>query len=79
MYVIFYFAGATNADLMFGLTCGATALTMFLLGVFKAKVTSQSLFKSGAMMTLNGSIAAAAAYLVGYMFEKGFDIKMSAC
>ena len=79
MYVIFYFAGATDKDLMFGLTCGATAMTMFLLGVFKAKVTSQPIFKSGCMMTLNGSIAAASAYLVGYMFEQGFDIKMDQC
>lgn len=78
-YVVFFFIGDMARTTMFVLTCVATALTMFLLGVFKAKVTSQNMIKSGCMMTLNGSLAASAAFLVGYIFEQGFDIQMNAC
>lgn len=78
-YVIFKLAGAKNKAMMFGLTCAATALTMFLLGVFKAKVTHLNACKSGAMMLLNGSIAAAAAFFVGMLFEEALGINMSQC
>lgn len=78
-YVIFYAAGVTDDAAMFIVCCVATATTMFLLGVFKAKVTSQPMLKSGFFMTLNGSIAASAAYLVGFMFEQGFKVKMNKC
>jgi VIT1/CCC1 family predicted Fe2+/Mn2+ transporter len=80
MYVIFKLAdpsGSLSGNMMFGLTCLVTALTMFLLGVFKAKVTKQQWWKSGLFMLVNGSIAAAAAYLVGYLFEEVFQIEMS--
>lgn len=75
-YVIFYAAGVENASTMFTICCVATAMTMFLLGVFKAKVTSQPVLKSGLLMTLNGSLAAAAAYGVGYLFEDVLDVEM---
>lgn len=82
MYVIFKLAdpaGTLSADLMFGLTCVATAVTMFLLGVFKAGITKQNRFKSGGFMLMNGSIAAASAYFVGWLFEEALGVQMTDC
>ena len=50
---------------MFGVAILATALTLFALGVVKAKLTKQPMLKSGLWMLANGGLAAAAAYLVG--------------
>jgi hypothetical protein len=42
---------------------------MFLLGVTQAAITRQNKLKTGLLMTLNGSLAAASAYLVGWGLE----------
>eukprot|EP00501_MAST-03F_sp_TOSAG23-6_P000415 GSMAST32.ASY1.ANO1.427.1 assembled CDS len=47
----------------------ATITTLFLLGMFKSKFTSQNMFTSGALMSLNGSLAASAAYGLGVLCE----------
>ncbi len=69
VYVIIYAAGYQNKNGAFGIACAATAVTMFLLGAFQARITRQSVFKSGVTMMLNGSLAAAAAWLVGWGLE----------
>ncbi len=69
VYVIIYGAGYTNQTGTFGIACAFTAITMFLLGAVQAKITRQNIFKSGMTMMLNGSAAAAAAFLIGWGLE----------
>lgn len=54
---------------MFGIACAFTALTLFMLGVTQAQITKQGRVKTGLLMTLNGGLAAAAAYLIGWGLE----------
>lgn len=82
MYIIFKVADTQKtlqSNTMFGLTCAATVGTMFSLGVFKAKVTKQNMCRSGFFMALNGTIAASAAFLVGWIFEVALGIDTSGC
>jgi len=45
---------------------GLTALTLFIMGVVKARLTGQPQFlRSGIMMVVNGTIAGGVAYLIG--------------
>ncbi|MFT4303396.1 MAG: VIT1/CCC1 transporter family protein [Candidatus Woesearchaeota archaeon] len=46
-----------------------TGLTLFLLGSLKAKITQRNWFKSGSEMLIVGSIAAMAAYFIGYTLQ----------
>jgi VIT1/CCC1 family predicted Fe2+/Mn2+ transporter len=69
-YAIMYGAGYDNKGGQFGLACLFTALTMFTLGAVQARITRQPIFKTGLSMMLNGSLAAAAAYLVGWGLEQ---------
>jgi DNA damage-binding protein 1 len=50
----------------FGIACGFTAATMFLLGATQAKLTRQPIVMTGLSMMMNGCVAAAAAYLIGW-------------
>ncbi len=50
----------------FGSACALTALTLFVLGALKVRVTERRWWLSGAEMLLVGGIAAAAAYGIGY-------------
>jgi hypothetical protein len=68
-YVVTFYAGYKYRDGVFGIACAFTALTMFLLGVAQAAITKQDRLKTGVLMTLNGSIAAGCAYLVGWGLE----------
>ena len=68
-YVITFYAGYKYRAGVFGIACAFTALTMFLLGVAQATITKQNRIKTGLLMTLNGSIAAGSAYLVGWGLE----------
>jgi vacuolar iron transporter family protein len=64
-YVLAGVTGA-SADANFIAACVLTALMMLALGAAKAKFTNQSTTRSAALMLLNGSIAATAAYLVSW-------------
>ena len=68
-YLFTYLGGYRNAQGIFGITCATTILTMFLLGVTQAHITRQNRLRAGLFMTLNGSVAAASAYLVGWGLE----------
>lgn len=63
-----------SGDMTFLIACLATSLTLFLLGVAKARITKQNSWESGALMLLNGGLAAAAAYLVGYAMGEALNI-----
>ena len=69
-YVITFYAGYKSKGGVFGIACAFTALTMFLLGVTQATITKQNRLQTGLLMTLNGSLAAASAYLVGWGLEQ---------
>jgi DNA damage-binding protein 1 len=78
LYVIFYVAGYDEPDtdgVRFAVACVVTALTLFALGYVKAFITKMgSALRSGSLMMLNGSLAAASAYLVGWGLEAALDV-----
>jgi DNA damage-binding protein 1 len=76
-YVAFVGAGYDEADVMFAVACVATVITMFSLGAFKAKITKQPMMKAGLLMTLNGSLAAGSAYLLGWALEEAMGVSSS--
>lgn len=63
----------TEADALFGIACGLTAVALFVLGAAKSKFSIQSWWKSGFWVFSNGAIAAAAAYIIGFALEKLVD------
>ena len=65
-YVFGRAIGGADTNAMFGSACGLTALTMAALGAAKAKFTNQNMTNSAGMMLVNGSLAAASAYLVSW-------------
>jgi len=55
---------------LFGISCGATSFTLFVLGVVKSQFTRQSWYKAGLEILGVGSVAAAVSYGVGYGVAK---------
>jgi len=55
---------------MFATSCGATAVTLFVVGSLRTLVTRARWFVSGLEMLLVGSVAAAVAYLVGHLLRR---------
>lgn len=78
-YVGFHASGYTDRSVMFAVACISTGISIFLLGFFKAFFTHQNKILSGLGMFFNGTIAASAAYLIGFAFEHGLDINMGGC
>jgi VIT1/CCC1 family predicted Fe2+/Mn2+ transporter len=68
-YLFTFLAKYRDERGVFGITCLTTMLTMFALGVTQASITRQNRLKAGLLMTLNGSVAAASAFLVGWGLE----------
>lgn len=66
VYLITWGASYDSEQGVFGIACGFTALTMFLLGATQARITRQPVLKTGSLLMLNGCLAAAAAYLIGW-------------
>lgn len=69
VYLILWGSHYTDYQGIFGIACGFTAVTMFLLGSTQARITHQPVLKTGTTMMLNGCLAAAAAYLIGWGLE----------
>merc|ERR1712146_501938 len=59
-----------NDNALFGIACGLTAVALFVLGAIKSRYSTQTWYYSGLMVLVNGSIAAGAAFLIGYLLEK---------
>jgi VIT1/CCC1 family predicted Fe2+/Mn2+ transporter len=55
---------------VFLLSCLATAITLFVVGSLRTRVTGARWFVSGLEMLLIGSMAAAAAYGVGHLLQQ---------
>lgn len=70
VYLILWKSEYDNPQGTFGIASAFTAVTMFLLGSTQAKITHQNMWKSGFTMMLNGCLAAAAAYLVGWGLDE---------
>ncbi|EGD79411.1 vacuolar iron family transporter [Salpingoeca rosetta] len=66
------FGGHKNS-VLFGIACALTALALFTLGAVKSRYIGQRWYVSGLTMLANGSVAATAAFLVGY----GLDFVVS--
>lgn len=77
VYVIYYGVGYDNLGGQFGIACAITAITMFLLGFIKGRISKSSPYLNGFLMMLNGSIAAASAYLIGWGLEVGLGLDES--
>jgi VIT1/CCC1 family predicted Fe2+/Mn2+ transporter len=57
-----------ESDFLFGIACGLTAIALFALGAIKSKFSTQKWYTSGLWVLLNGGLAAAAAFLVGFLY-----------
>jgi len=65
--------GQSDTGRVLGIAYGLTVVTLFIMGVTKAKLTgSPKYLKSGFMMIANGSIAGGVAYLVGEVLTAAF-------
>ncbi|CAH0482762.1 unnamed protein product [Peronospora belbahrii] len=51
------------------LSCFLTVVTLFLLGAVKGKFVGQKMWKAGGSMAINGTIAAACGWVIGYLLQ----------
>jgi len=65
-YVLFM-PVTNNEGTLFGISCGLTALMLFILGCFKSRFTTKAWWHSGFEVLLLGSITAACAYLIAWL------------
>lgn len=64
---------SSNIGRVLGIAYGLTVLTLFVMGVTKAKLTGNPRFlRSGTMMVVNGTIAGGVAYVIGEMLTQAF-------
>eukprot|EP01056_Protomagalhaensia_sp_Gyna25_P001374 Protomagalhaensia_sp_Gyna_25__1373@NODE_1692_length_1615_cov_101_812817_g1386_i0_p1_GENE_NODE_1692_length_1615_cov_101_812817_g1386_i0NODE_1692_length_1615_cov_101_812817_g1386_i0_p1_ORF_typecomplete_len301_score32_95VIT1/PF01988_19/3e54GlpM/PF06942_12/2_3e03GlpM/PF06942_12/0_2GlpM/PF06942_12/1_2e03Colicin_im/PF03857_13/0_5RseC_MucC/PF04246_12/6_8e03RseC_MucC/PF04246_12/6_7e03RseC_MucC/PF04246_12/0_046Promethin/PF16015_5/2_2e03Promethin/PF16015_5/0_018_NODE_1692_length_1615_cov_101_812817_g1386_ len=73
-FVLFLYATSKlrlteNIELAFAFTCFITLVTLFILGVYKARFSNQNAFISGLIMTINGAVASTAAYGSGAILQ----------
>merc|ERR1719473_748151 len=75
VYAVEPSAASSESDLgrVLGIAYGLTVVTLFVMGVTKAKLTgSPKMIRSGIMMVLNGSIAGGVAYVIGEILTAAF-------
>ena len=58
-----------TVNLSIGLSILIAALTLFIVGAYKARVTVGKPFKSGLQMAVIGTVSALAGYVVGLIFK----------
>jgi len=66
-YVFGY--NSSNKNLLFGVSVAMSAITLFVLGVVKARLASQPILSTAFAMMVNGGVAAAASYFIGWAIE----------
>ncbi len=54
---------------VFALSAITTALSLFVVGALRVKITKTNWIKSGIEMLLIGGIAATVAYIIGYLLK----------
>ena len=70
VYVICWAAGVAEQAAIFGIACAFTFITLFVLGMLQGAITRLNIWRSGAYMAAIGSLATAAAFLVGWGLSK---------
>lgn len=70
VYIISWAAKWDNPGGTFGCACAATVVALYALGAVQGLITRLSTVKAGLFMAINGSLACAAAYLVGWGLMK---------
>lgn len=78
-YIIFYAAGYHNGGGQLGICAATVLVTLFALGALQARIIRQSIIKQGTLMMVNGGIAAAAAYLIGWGLQQALNVKEPEC
>jgi VIT1/CCC1 family predicted Fe2+/Mn2+ transporter len=70
-YIISYATKSSSDgyDPTFLISCLLTALTLFILGIVKGRLSGQPWWKGGLQVLITGGIAAGVAYLIGYLLE----------
>ncbi len=58
-----------SVGLSIGIAIITAALTLFVVGIYKARVTVGKPFRSGMQMAVIGTISALAGYVVGVIFK----------
>jgi VIT1/CCC1 family predicted Fe2+/Mn2+ transporter len=51
------------------MSCFLTVVTLFLLGAVKGKFVGQKMWRAGGSMAINGTIAAACGWVIGYLLQ----------
>jgi VIT1/CCC1 family predicted Fe2+/Mn2+ transporter len=67
--MFFVISYATVIDNVFALSAITTAVSLFVVGALRVKITKKNWIKSGIEMLLVGGIAATVAYLIGYLLK----------
>lgn len=70
VYLIAWGAGYADHGGLFGIAIAVTLVCLFVLGALQAWIIKQNVWKQGAVMTFNGGVAAAAAYLIGWGLQQ---------
>lgn len=78
-YLFCWAAKYSNKQGAFGISCAATAITLFCLGAVQGKISRLNVWKSGSLMLLNGGMATVAAYLIGWGLEEAFGLSQKQC
>jgi VIT1/CCC1 family predicted Fe2+/Mn2+ transporter len=70
------FAAVKDIDegTLFGICILFTGLAIFALGAVKGSFAQSNIFASGALMLVNGGLAAAASFLIGWLLEDAIDM-----
>eukprot|EP01130_Rhizamoeba_saxonica_P016891 TRINITY_DN78_c0_g1_i2.p1 TRINITY_DN78_c0_g1~~TRINITY_DN78_c0_g1_i2.p1 ORF type:complete len:211 (-),score=47.07 TRINITY_DN78_c0_g1_i2:99-731(-) len=68
-----------NFDDLFIVAIILTGVTLFGLGTVTSRFTTESWYKGGFYMFLNGGLAAAASYLIGYMISEIVNVDDTEC
>jgi VIT1/CCC1 family predicted Fe2+/Mn2+ transporter len=67
--MFFIFSYTTMIENVFTLSAITTAVSLFVVGALRVKITKANWIKSGIEMLLIGGIAATVAYLIGYLLK----------
>lgn len=54
-----------NSSMSFKVSCGSAVVSLFLLGVLKARAADMPIFSGGSYMAIQGALSAGGAYLIG--------------
>ena len=74
VYVITHGVNYTDANGSLGISAAATVFALALLGYVQGVITKQHRGKAALFMTINGSLACAAAYGLAYGIMEGFKV-----